>query len=170
MTITPFSPEHAQGVAELIVPIQRQEFGVPVTLADQPDLDDIPGFYQADGGFWVAVEDETVVGSIGLKRFGPEDGALRKMFVAQAFRGARVGTGQALLDTLLAFAREQGLGRIWLGTTPAFLAAHRFYEKNGFVRVQAADLPPTYPRMAVDTVFYRLDLGSPGLASETAKA
>lgn len=165
MRVLSFAPDHADAVAALITPIQRGEFGVPVTLADQPDLLDIPGFYQAGGGFWVAVEDAVVVGSIGLRRFGPEDGALRKMFVAQAFRGREAGVAAGLLDTLLAFARAEGFARIWLGTTPAFLAAHRFYEKNGFTRVEAADLPAAFPRMAVDTIFYRLDL-----ASKPAKA
>jgi RimJ/RimL family protein N-acetyltransferase len=59
---------------------------------------------------------------------------------------------------LLATAAERGLQRIWLGTTEAFLAAHRFYEKHGFVRVDPDTLPAAFPRMAVDTRFYRLNL------------
>ena len=157
MTIVPFTPNLTDAVCQLILPIQREEFGVPVTLEGQPDLLDIPGFYQADGGFWVALEDGAVVGSIGLKRFGNE-AALRKMFVARDFRGAAIGVGQGLLDVLLAFARAQGLTAIWLGTTETFLAAHRFYEKNGFERVAVEALPPTFPRVAVDNVFYRKTL------------
>ena len=38
------------------------------------------------------------------------------------------------------------------------LAAQRFYEKNGFRRVAVEELPPGFPRMPVDQVFYRLDL------------
>ena len=157
MRIASFTPDLTDAVCRLILPIQREEFGVPVTLEGQPDLLDIPGFYQADGGFWVALEDGAVVGSIGLKRFG-DAGALRKMFVARDFRGSAFGVGQGLLTELLAFARAEGLGAIWLGTTEAFLAAHRFYEKNGFERVAAEALPPTFPRVAVDNVFYRKTL------------
>ena len=29
--------------------IQRDEFGVPIAVEDQPDLLDIPGFYQLGG-------------------------------------------------------------------------------------------------------------------------
>jgi hypothetical protein len=43
----------------------------------------------------------------------------------------------------------------FLGTTPRFLAAHRFYEKNGFSEVEPGDLPSTFPIMAVDKKFYR---------------
>ena len=45
-----------------------------------------------------------------------------------------------------------------LGTTEAFRAAHRFYEKSGFRRVESATLPDAFPRMKGDTRFYRLDL------------
>jgi hypothetical protein len=47
---------------------------------------------------------------------------------------------------------------IFLGTTGKFLAAHRFYEKNAFTEIDAAELPPAFPRMAVDTKFYRMVL------------
>ncbi|CAN5325119.1 GNAT family N-acetyltransferase [soil metagenome] len=157
MIIAAFTPDLTDAVCRLILPIQREEFGVPVTLEGQPDLLDIPTFYQADGGFWVAVEDGLVIGSIGLKRFG-DAAALRKMFVRHDFRGSAHGVGQGLLDRLLAFAKAEGLDAIWLGTTEKFLAAHRFYEKNGFTRVPPEALPPTFPRVAVDTVFYRKTL------------
>ena len=52
--IVPFAPQHVEGVGALIVGIQRDEFQIPITLEDQPDLQDIPGFYQQGAGnFWV---------------------------------------------------------------------------------------------------------------------
>ncbi|HEX9011252.1 MAG TPA: GNAT family N-acetyltransferase [Holophagaceae bacterium] len=145
---------------DLILPIQRLEFGVPITARDQPDLARIPEVYQAGlGGFWVGLEGGRVVGTIGLLAFGAPPrggGALRKMFLHRDLRGS--GLAQALLDTLLARACSQGLPGIWLGTLPQMGAAHRFYERNGFRRVEPEDLPPAFPRMAVDTVFYALEL------------
>jgi hypothetical protein len=38
------------------------------------------------------------------------------------------------------------------------IAAHRFYERNGFLRLAPADLPAAFPRMPVDTQFYALAL------------
>ncbi|HET8715945.1 MAG TPA: hypothetical protein VFM16_08980, partial [Holophagaceae bacterium] len=61
--------------------------------------------------------------------------------------------------TLLAQARAGGLPGIWLGTLPQMTAAHRFYEKHGFARIAPEALPPAYPRMPVDTVFYQRGLG-----------
>src|SRR5689334_609626 len=133
LEVTTFAPKHAAGVASLIVPIQREEFGVPITLADQPDLEDIPGYYQRGAGnFWVALNAGEVVGSIALLDIGPGQGALRKMFVAAAFRGREHGTAKRLLDALLEWSQARGLREIFLGTTASFLAAHRFYEKHGF--------------------------------------
>src|SRR6185295_3159345 len=147
--------EHATPVAALILPIQREEFGIPITLADQPDLADIRGFYQRGAGnFWIAQYAGNVVGTIALLDIGNAQGALRKMFVAPAFRGREHGTAKLLLDELLAWSRARGLKDVYLGTTAKFLAAHRFYEKHGFREVARADLPASFPVMSVDTKFY----------------
>jgi hypothetical protein len=44
---------------------------------------------------------------------------------------------------------------IYLGTTEKFLAAHRFYERNGFQQIAPSELPLKFPKMALDTRFYR---------------
>lgn len=161
-SIVPFAPQHQPGVVALISGIQRGEFGLAITPEDQPDLMDIPGFYVqgafGPGGFWVAVDEAgAVVGSIALLNIGPDEtgggqGALRKMFVAQSQRGTGLAT--ALLDTLLAWCRATGICALFLGTTDRFLAAHRFYEKHGFARVEKSGLPKSFPVMSVDSVFY----------------
>lgn len=179
MRIVPFSPTHAAGVVGVILPIQQAEFGIPITLADQPDLLDIAGFYQqGSGGFWVALDDqtderaETVVGTIALLDIGNGDGALRKMFVAPTHRGKEHGTAARLLDTLLAHAGTRGMRRIWLGTTDKFLAAHRFYDKHGFDQVARQELPAAFPVMAVDTRFYarRLVTDAPAAATSPLRS
>ncbi len=106
------------------------------------------------------MEGDRVVGTIGLRDIGGA-GALRKMFVASDRRGPAHGVAQRLLDTLLEHARTQRLSAVWLGTTEKFRAAHRFYEKNGFEQVTSESLPETFPRMNVDTRFYRLSLQGP---------
>jgi len=58
------------------------------------------------------------------------------MFVKAPYRGARHGVA----------AHER------------LVAAHRFYEKNGFCRIGRSELPAAFPVTAVDTIFYRLDL------------
>jgi GNAT superfamily N-acetyltransferase len=159
LTIASYVPGDEDAIIGLIVPIQAEEFGVAITAADQPDLHDIPGFYlPGAGGFWIARDSDRVVGTISIKDIGDGAAALRKMFVAPGYRGAPYRTGQVLLDALLTHARTVGLRRIMLGTAEQFKAAHRFYERNGFVPMAKGDLPSAFPLMHSDTRYYRLDL------------
>ncbi len=159
ISIGAFSDGDRRGVLNVILPIQQQEFGIPVTEADQPDLANIPEFYQSGtGGFWVARSNDQVIGTVGLKDIGLGQAALRKMFVAAPFRGRELGVAEKLLDVLLAHARAQGVAEIFLGTTDKFLAAHRFYEKKGFKELQKAGLPKAFPIMGVDSKFYVLNV------------
>lgn len=156
IAVVPFAREHAAGVVGLVLPIQRDEFGIPITLDAQPDLRDVEGFYRRGAGdFWVALDGDAVVGTIGLLDLGDGQAALRKMFVAATHRGAEHGIAARLLETLLDACRARGLREVYLGTTAKFLAAHRFYEKQGFEEIARADLPASFPVMTVDTKFYR---------------
>lgn len=159
IVIRPYTASDRQGVVDVILPIQREEFGIAITAEDQPDLADIAGFYQTGHGqFWVASLEGRIVGTISLKDIGDGEAALRKMFVAAPVRGKEFGVAAKLLAALIGHAGQSGLSTIYLGTTDKFLAAHRFYEKNGFSEVAAESLPAAFPRMAVDSRFYRLEL------------
>ncbi len=157
--IVPFSPQYADGVIDVILPIQQAEFAVPITLDAQPDLKDIPAFYQrADGNFWVALDGGKVVGTAALLDIGNHQAALRKMFVAATHRGPAHGVARQLLGALIGWCRTREVTAVYLGTTAKFLAAHRFYEKNGFREIAREALPDRFPVMAVDTKFYTLAL------------
>ena len=159
--IVQFEPTYQSGVVSVILPIQQEEFGINITLEDQPDLLDIPGFYQRNAGnFWLALGDGAVVGTIALLDIGNGQGALRKMFVKAPFRGARYGVALRLLEILRRWCEGTGVREVFLGTTATFFAAHRFYEKNGFTEVQRSYLPEAFPIMAVDSKFYRSTVGT----------
>jgi N-acetylglutamate synthase-like GNAT family acetyltransferase len=154
--IVPFCAEHAEDVVSVILPIQQSEFEIPITLEAQPDLTDIRGFYQKDNGnFWVALAGGEVVGTVALLDIDNRRAALRKMFVAAAFRGSEQGVAKKLLDTLIAWCGSRGIRELYLGTTAKFLAAHRFYEKNGFTEIAREALPAGFQVMSVDTKFYK---------------
>lgn len=157
--IARYADGHGEGVRTLILGIQQREFGLPLGLDAQPDLIDIRRAYgQGASNFWVALAGGEVVGSIALLDIGNRQGALRKLFVKAPFRGARHGVARRLLDSLLAWAEIQLLARIYLATHERLVAAHRFYEKNGFRRIERRELPAAFPVTSVDTLFYRLDL------------
>lgn len=154
--IEAFRPEHQKGVEELVLPIQQIEFGVPVTLEGQPDLVDINGTFQHDkGNFWVAISSGKIIGSVGIVYFGENRVALKKMFVHADFRGKDLGVASALLNTVFKWCAQHLIQEIYLGTVDILKAAHRFYEKNGFVEISMNQLPERFPLVAVDTKFYR---------------
>jgi N-acetylglutamate synthase-like GNAT family acetyltransferase len=153
--IIPFEPQYQQGVIDVILPIQQIEFGVQITLVDQPDLQIIPSFYQqGNGNFWVALEAQTVIGTIALIDIGHQQVALRKMFVKADYRGADRGVSKCLLDQVFTWCQDRQIQDIYLGTVAILKAAHRFYEKNGFQEIAKTDLPEKFPIMAIDTKFY----------------
>ncbi|ABQ07043.1 MULTISPECIES: GNAT family N-acetyltransferase [Flavobacterium] len=157
--IKPVDNQYSNAIVDLVLTIQQKEFNVPITIEDQPDLFNIPNFYYADGGgFWGAFIDDQLVGTIALVKFADNAAAIRKMFVKKEFRGKEYAIAQKLLETLIAYSKENGIDDLYLGTITILEAALRFYEKNNFVRIQKEKLPEGFPLMAPDNVFCHLNL------------
>ena len=153
--IQEYNNQYQQQVIDLILNIQQNEFHVPVTLEDQPDLLNIPDVYQQGGGnFWVALSGKQVVGTISLIYFEHNSVALRKMFVHKDFRGKEKGIGLLLLKRVINWCEEKGFTDIYLGTVEVLMAARRFYLKNEFETIAKEDLPSNFPLMPVDTLFF----------------
>lgn len=143
------------GVVDLILEIQRAEFGLDIRAEDQPDLLDVANFYQKGAGnFWVALFKDEVVGTIALRDIGNSQGALRKMYVKATHRGKEHAVAARLLERLVQSATGAEVQDLYLATTEKFVAALRFYEKNGFVSVTPDQLPAAFPRIPPETRFY----------------
>ncbi len=87
MEIITYQEEYKQQIIDLILHIQNDEAGINLSLEEQPDLLDIPAYYERDGGaFWIAVEDHVVIGTLALMNKGNGNGVLKKGFVNKSFR------------------------------------------------------------------------------------
>jgi N-acetylglutamate synthase-like GNAT family acetyltransferase len=151
-----YSAVHRQEVSNLILSIQREEFGVPITLEQQPDLISIETFYQKGAGnFWVALHQNHVIGTIALIDIGNRQLALRKMFVDVRYRDGKFKTGQALLDAAMAWMQQKGCTEVFLGTLDVFQAAQKFYRRNGFEEIPRSSLPEAFPSMTLDNTFFK---------------
>jgi N-acetylglutamate synthase-like GNAT family acetyltransferase len=154
-----YTDKYKVGVQELILDIQKNEFEIDIDLERQPDLRDIPNFYQKKlGNFWIAKLGESVIGTISLLDIDNGQAALRKMFVDSKFRGKEYKVGQQLLETCILYAKGKSINEIYLGTTEKFIGAQRFYEKNNFIEIDKLNLPTKFPIMSVDVKFYKLKL------------
>jgi N-acetylglutamate synthase-like GNAT family acetyltransferase len=155
LIIREFVEDYKDGVIDLILPIQVQEFSIPITIDQQPDLQQIQEVYQkGNGNFWIAIHDDVIVGTIALIDIGNQQVALRKMFVMENYRGKEWNIAQQLLKVVFAWCADKNVTDIFLGTIDAFKAAQRFYERNNFEKIEVEDLPANFPRMGVDNIFY----------------
>jgi putative acetyltransferase len=157
--IRPLTNADSRALIDLVLPIQQIEFNIPITLEAQPDMLDIENYYRGSGGdIWGAFAGERLVGSIAIVSIGHLAGAVRKVFVQKEYRGKEWGIAKRLLDILTAYCGRQQITDIYLGTHDSLKAAGRFYEKNGFAQIDRTNLPPWFPLMDVDNVFYQLHL------------
>jgi GNAT superfamily N-acetyltransferase len=84
---------------------------------------------------YAALADSEVVGAgglaVGTAENGRHRGEIQRLAVRAGHRGA--GVGGALLDALVARARDEGLVLVWL-TTHADTASDAFYVRRGWTR------------------------------------
>jgi N-acetylglutamate synthase-like GNAT family acetyltransferase len=156
ISIRPFQERDQKNVANLIIRIQREEFGIGISLTDQPDLSDIRQFYQSNlGNFWCALNPyDEIVGTIALIDIEDHIGVIRKMFVRKDYRGKETGVAKDLLDVLENWAQKKHFVKLYLGTIDKLGAARKFYRKNDYALIDPSFLPPNFPRMAVDNLFF----------------
>lgn len=103
-----------------------------------PDLGRFSEVYRKEGSaYFVAVsENGVLMGGAGIGAM-EETGLceLQKMYLLAPFRGK--GIAQALMDTALSFAKKHYTS-CYLETLPNMIGAQKFYEKNGFARIETA--------------------------------
>ncbi len=158
--ITVYDDRYKEEVINLIMYVQNVEFGVGISMEEQPDILDIQSNYINNGGnFWVALNDNgEVVGSISLQRKTNEIAVLKKFFVYKDYRGKEFGIGRGLYKALLDFATKQGFSKVILDTPSKATRSHSFYKKVGFKEIAKEDLPIKYDYPDRDSLIFELDL------------
>ena len=108
------------------------------------DADKVSQFYPSwvaesfmtDGKTYVIKEQNKVVGFIALQMKPGEKTVIITLIAIDISRRGH-GLGQALIEWVIAYAVEQGMTRIQVGTQINNLPAVRLYEKNGFQLISA---------------------------------
>lgn len=142
-------------VAVLILGVQRDDVGLHVPIEEQPELLDLGTAYR-DGAFWLALDGDEIVGTLGMVRYG-HSGVLKKLFVRPDHRGSG-GAGHDLYERALAWAKARGLAEILLDTPAVATRSHAFYERRGFRIAGRAALPVGYAFPDRNSLIFRLDL------------
>lgn len=157
MKIETYSGKYDEEIISLILDIQNNESKIDLSLEEQPDLLTISQSYQQNGGeFWIALSDGKVIGTIGLMRKEENCAIMKKFFVKKEYRSQKVGF--ALYTELLDFAKKAGIRHIILDTPAVAHTSHAFYERAGFRRITAKELPIAYTYPDRDSLLYMLDI------------
>lgn len=109
--------------------------GVDLSFQDfDREVAELPGDYAPPGGvLLVARVDGAVAGCVAGHEWEPGTCEMKRLFVRDWARGT--GCGRALVERLIAWARETGYRRMLLDTLPVMDQAQRMYARFGFREV-----------------------------------
>ena len=145
MQIRPVRPDEHDAVGELTATVYRGEgYG---SEAYEPHLRDAAS-RAASATVLVAVEGDDLLGAVTLvlgpgpwaNVAAPGEAEIRMLVVDPAHRGR--GVGEALSRAVVERAREAGCSLVRLSSETEMHAAHRLYERLGFVRAPSFDWQP----------------------------
>jgi GNAT superfamily N-acetyltransferase len=148
MIVRPVRATESEAAGRLVVAAFTAIAGAHMDGGYAAELADVAGRTKVSE-ILVAVDGDLVVGCVTF--VGDHDSPLaeqvregecqiRMMAVAEDRQGG--GIGQLLLEAALGRARALGRQAVFLHSTPAMVAAHRLYRRNGFVRVPDRDWRP----------------------------
>jgi GNAT superfamily N-acetyltransferase len=137
--IRPFADDDAPQVRELFIatnrllspPDLRDAFEAYIERALAEEIDRIADYYREhDGGFWVSIRSNRLVGTFGLERASPDAMELRRMYVDAAAR--RNGIGRRMLQYAEDECRRRNIARLELSTAEIQSAAIALYKNAGY--------------------------------------
>ncbi|MEO8406571.1 MAG: GNAT family N-acetyltransferase [Chitinophagaceae bacterium] len=139
LTIRPIAPADNAPLAT-IIRNTLAEFGAakPGTVYYDPTTDHLFELFQQPGSaYFIALLDNEMVGGGGIY---PTEGLpagtceLVKMYLLSKARGLNIG--KAMIEKILAFAKEAGYNQVYLETMPELKLALNAYAKFGFEYLQ----------------------------------
>ena len=148
VTIRAFAEQDVAQVRELFIivnrllspPDLRDAIEAYIECALVEEIDRIPAYYgERDGGFWVAVRGDKVVGTFGLERVSDDAMELRRMYVDPSAR--RQGIARQMLQCAENECRRRRIKRLELSTAEIQQTALALYRNAGYrlVRVETVD-------------------------------
>ena len=116
------------------------------------ELEHLAGEYGPPAGaFFLAEEDGSFLGCVGLRRFSDGIGEIKRLYAIPAARGR--GLGRLLAERIVAAGRVLGYRRLLLDTLPAMKEARSLYVSLGFKPTAAYRYNPV-----AGTAFLELEL------------
>ncbi len=141
MRTEPLTPDHDAAIARLIREnLKACHLDIPGTAYFDEALDHLSGFYDCPSrAYYVLVEDERVVGGVGLAEFSgfPHCCEMQKLYLDDSVKGH--GYGYDLIRMIEEKARQMKYRQMYLETHTNLQAAVHIYEKSGFREIPRPD-------------------------------
>ena len=143
MEIRDFSTDDAAAVRDLFIRVNRllapadrkDAFEIYIARSLTEEIDRVSEYYsERNGGFWVAVEGEGIVGMFGLEPSGEGAMELRRMYIDPDFR--RRGMARKMLDFAEQQCRRRQRPRMNLSTSELQREALALYRNAGYALVR----------------------------------
>ena len=143
MEIRDFSTDDATAVRELFIRVNRllapadrkDAFEIYIARSLTEEIDRLSEYYsERNGGFWVAVDGERIVGMFGLEPSGEGAMELRRMYIDPDFR--RRGIARRMLDFAEQQCRRRQRPRMNLSTSELQREALALYRNAGYALVR----------------------------------
>lgn len=133
VNIRPFEKKDQKQVVSLIHEIMDEEFQEDREAYPTDDLKNIADSYGGKGeAFFVAVNGQTVIGTVAIKREDARTALLRRLFVASRFRKQKIGKN--LIREALDFCDRRGYAEVLFKATSRMEDAAMLCEKAGFMK------------------------------------
>ncbi|NOT06656.1 MAG: GNAT family N-acetyltransferase [Gemmatimonadales bacterium] len=146
--LTALTPEDIEAVRFLVLAHAAALREHPGSEGVRSDAEQLPGPYTPPRGrLYLARFEGIPAGCVALRALEGAIGEVKRMFVLATVR--RNGVARALMERLLADARQMGYETLRLGTLSEMTAAQQLYRELGFVEISRY---PTGDQM--DTVFF----------------
>ncbi len=127
----------------------QQQLGVDLCFQGfEAELASLPGAYAAPTGtILLATHLDELVGCVAMRALDERRAEMKRLYVRETARGS--GAGLLLVEALVGDAQHRGYTQLVLDTLPSMTAAHRLYERCGFV-----EIAPYHEAVLAGTRFY----------------
>jgi GNAT superfamily N-acetyltransferase len=144
ITIRPIRPDEIPAARRVILTVAYNIYGWEGSLEDSirhfestgefADMDQVEvQYFQNDGLFLAALDDDTLIGSGAIRKLDTETAELKRMWLLESHHGK--GIGYQVIKRLFEFARSKGYTRIRLQTSSEQTRAFAFYKRLGFYEI-----------------------------------
>ena len=139
MEIRLYRKQDAQGVKNLILGILAEEYPFDRSAYSDSDINDISGVYGSNqDAFFVLDDEQTVIGTVGVKHEGDDSVLLRRLYLDKRYR--QKGYGSRLINTAIDFCKKKKYKYMIFRATGRMTDAINLCKKRGFETTEELDM------------------------------